>query len=44
MVVAVDAAARELAVHHQQRPIKRLPLKGLPPGPLGFDEYLELMC
>ena len=34
VVVAVDAAARELVVHHQQRPIKRLPIKGLLAGPL----------
>ena len=44
VVVAVDAAARQLVVHHQQRPIKRLPIKGLLVGPLAFDEYLDAMC
>ena len=44
VVVAVDAAARKVVVHHQQRPLKRLPRKGLLAGPLAFDEYLEALC
>jgi integrase-like protein len=43
VVVSVEAATRTLVVQHQQRVIKRVPLKGRQQDPLDFEAYLAMM-
>jgi hypothetical protein len=43
VVLAIDAAARTLAVRHRQQVVKQLPLQGLRQAMLPFEDYLQLM-
>jgi hypothetical protein len=44
VVLQVDATSKQFNVELANKPLKKIPIKGLEHGQMPFDKYLEFIC